>query len=212
MNRILLLAFLFYVAMTHAQVLTRYEESLIHVQNTLNTDERSAKLIMNTIDEFCSGLQANIEYVANADIPYSNKSKYINFIVDEYFESNLSRIDISSNTRNTIITRPITEYLYRLSRIKDVYGYEKVELLFETDFLGMGTFQKVDDDVYEIAVTMIQIFKAWYGDGRQYTDATRKKFRLNFYVDSENNLTKIRVNHILVAETYDLNQYNNKFK
>lgn len=190
----------------------RYHQSLLHIKNTLSVDEDYAKWMISKIDEFSVGLQSSIEYIANSNDTYSDKNQYISYTINKYFEGNLSKIEISSNTTHEVVSRTVNNYLYRLAKIKEIYGYDKVELIFRPDYLGMGTFYKVDNNTYELTITMIQVFKAWYGDDYAYTDIARKKFRLNFHVDDKNCLTNIKVNHVLVAETYNLDEYNKKYK
>jgi len=185
---------------------TRYEEIVNHVQTTVGCDADYAEWLMYKIDEFAKQLQDNISFIASANEPYEVKERIVKTVINESFESRFSYVDVSSihagvvNVSSSYVYR----YLYRLSRLKDTYNYTKVELLFNPDYLGIGKFYKTDDSTYELSVTMIQIFRAWYGENVVYSDETRKKFRLNFHVDENNRLTGIKVDRILVTETKNI--------
>lgn len=193
---------------------SKYEQSVQHIKSTLNCDIEYAEWVISTINLFAKKLQSDIEYIANSDDTYSQKVNYIPKVISNSFVNRSSKIDVSSKTRKTISTYSIQQYLYRLSKLKKIYGYSKVELLYEPDYLGMGRFYgKYKDnsgDYYELSIAMWQVFRAWFGDNRMlaYGDVTKKKFRLRFYVDSENRLKHIKVNRVFVSETIDIEKLN----
>ena len=64
---------------------------------------------------------------------------------------------------------------YRLARLNE---HTQVQLLFNSNYLGIGTFKKFGINKYELSVSMWQIFKAWVENRVAYEDFTKKKFRL----------------------------------
>lgn len=185
----------------------KYEKHIKHIMNTLNCERSYANWVISRIDNFSVKIQSNIEYIANSNDNYQTKINSIPNIISQNFVSNNSKIDVSSKNRKSLTTYTIREYLFHLAKIKKRYGYAKVELIFIPDYLGMGKFYKISDNTYELSITMWQVFKSWFRDSNiAYEDATRKKFRLIFYVNSRNELTNIKVDRVFVSETIDVNK------
>jgi hypothetical protein len=185
---------------------SKYEVSVNHIMSTLECNRSYAEWVISRINDFSMQIQSDIEYIANSNESYSKKINDIPYIISQNFVSDYSKVDVSSSHSNSIKTYNIRQYLYRLSKVKKNNGYSKVELIFVPDYLGMGKFYKTSNNTYELSITMWQIFRAWFGENHTaYEDATRKKFRLIFYVNSMNKLTNIKVDRIFVSETIHLN-------
>ncbi|MEM6684178.1 MAG: hypothetical protein AAF617_00170 [Bacteroidota bacterium] len=184
-----------------------YDKAVQHVMSTLNCKRPYAEWVMSKIDEFSNQIQSDFEYIANSNDTYSKKIAYIPAMISRNFVSASALIGVSSTSRSYISNYSINQYLYRLVKIKERYGYTKVELLFSPDYLGIGQFYKTPDNNYELSITMWQIFRSWYGDSPAYSDATRKKFRLIFYVDHKNRLKTIKVDRVFVSETVNINKF-----
>ena len=183
---------------------TDKETSVNHIVNNWGCTRDYAEWVMSKIDEFALQIQSNFEYVTNSNDSYQVKINNIPSIINRSFVSNRSKIEVSSKTRKYPTTHYINNYLYRMAKIKKIYGYARVELLFKPDYLGIGKFSKTSENSYELSLTMWQIFKSWYADDQlAYYDHTRKNFRLIFFVDKDNRLTNIKVDHVFVEQTLD---------
>lgn len=177
-------------------------KSVNHIMSKWGCKKSYAEWVMTKIDEFAVQVQSNFEYVTNSSDDYQTKIDNIPEIIDMSFVSKNSKIEVSSKHKVLPSTYKIKDYLFRMAKIKKIYGYSKVELLFKPDYLGIGKFSKTSDNSYELSLTMWQIFKSWGKDDQlAYYDQTRKNFRLIFFVDNENRLTEIKIDHVFVEET-----------
>lgn len=204
-----LIFLLFSIYLSHSFAQSKYEQAINQIRERFNCDENYAKWIVQKVDEFCTSLESDIEYVANSNDSYQSKIGYIdNTVIKNHFVNRQSQIDISSVNTQRINTTTISQYLYSLAKIKEKYGYTKVELLFDPDYLGIGTFHKVSSNCYELSVSIWQIFRAWKRENISYSDATRKKLRLLFFVDKDGYVTDIKTDRIAVAQTVPIDRYN----
>lgn len=187
---------------------TPYEKAISNIKTVLNCDRDYAEWFIYKINNYAEKVQSDIEYIANSTDEYSIKITRITPIIRKWFKNENSIVEVSSlNHPDYCDQRTIQEYLYNLAKIKQRYNYIRVQLMFVPDYLGIGRFEKrIGENCYELSLTMWQIFTGWSKDGVKYEDATRKKFRLLFYVDDKNRLVDIKAERILVAETIRKNQ------
>jgi len=184
-----------------------YKKVIEQIQYTLNCKRINAIKLFNIINIFADDIQKIISHIASSDNPKQFDQKYIKEVVQQYFESNNSIVQVSSQTRKNIATYFITDYLQHLSTIKEKYGYTKVKLTFDPEYLGMSKLEKVGTNKYELSICMWQFFSGYIDDIEIYNDATRKKFR--FFFRKINNLLTVSVDQICVAETISKDKYDN---
>lgn len=193
---------------------SKLNKAIENIQKTLGKDREYATWIIKIIDEFSTSLQVNIEDIANSQDEYYRKKERINFIIQRFFVSSSSSVEVSTlRLPSSIQSYDIYTYLNRLAKLNT--RYNRIELIFDPDYLGIGTFERGKlNGTFEISITMWQIFHGWIDGRLSYEDATRKKFRLIFYVDENNHLKPngIKVDEILVAETIDLKNYEPKIR
>jgi len=184
-----------------------YEKIIKQIQNTLNCESSTAKKIFNIINMFADDIQSIISLIASSSNSNKFNERYIKEVVQQYFESEKSIVQVSSRSRENITTYFIKEYFYHLKNLKQKYGYTKVELTFDPEYLGMSKFEKVGRNKYELSVCMWQLFSGYVDDFEIYNDATRKKFRFMFR-KIDNTLT-VSIDQICVAETISKKRYLN---
>lgn len=207
------LFFLFLLVMTiitsSLNASSSMSKSVLYLQNSFHCEYSTAKKLQHKIQCFVDGLQINISYLASSEDSYRIKRKRKNRFVDKYFESKNSTVQVSSKHRRRLREYEVSRYLDRLIRLKKIYGYTKVELIFVPEYLGIGKFHRISDHVYEVAISMKQIFMGYYGERVVYSDITRKKFRLNFHLgSSSNDEVVIKTNEIYVNETEEYDPCN----
>jgi|SaaInl8_200m_RNA_FD_contig_81_665631_length_4491_multi_4_in_0_out_0_4 hypothetical protein len=197
-------------------IATPYEDCVNRLKDRLQCTQRTAEDLFLKINYLADGIQEKLVYVASSTDSTSSKEEMIDEIIQEYFTSENSTIQVSSLRRTSIYDYTITDYtiddyLHRLANLKDELGYAKVDLMFEPSYLGIGAVEKTDDFSYEISISMWQSFVGWIEDSIGYDDATRKKFRLSFDL-KDNKISNIRIDEIAVAETIELERFKRRLK
>ena len=180
-------------------------QSIASIQESFNCPKRQAKALYVKLEQFIEGIQGEIEYCANAEETESVKQRKVSRIIDRYFESSESMVQLSSLSHEELYEYCILVYLRRLINLKKRYGYTKVKLLFKPDYLGIGKFYKISENEHELEVSMWQLFVGYFGEREAYRDLTKKKFRLSFYTHEER--VDVKINEILVAETLPVREY-----
>ena len=187
-----------------------FEGIVRHLQEQLRCDYQTAKSVVLMIDDFTQGIQGSLSAIASTEIETSKKRGMVADTINSYFEGPDSIVQVSSRNRRNIREYRILTYLTNLWLLSHNNGYAHVELLFFPDYLGFGRLEQISTSHFELSVSMWQIFKAYYGDGvLAYSDATRKKFRLNIYIYGDT--VQVKTAEILVAETIDLSSFEEKF-
>jgi len=210
---IVIVFFLFPCKYTYSEVnisynnTSEYDRVINHIQEKLSCDEKKAVRFYLFINYFAEGIQTEITYIAESAESMTIKEKKINYTISKYFESPYSNVQVSSLSRPSIFDFSIHTYLHRLARLRSRYHYTEVKIMFEPDYLGMSSVEKISENKYEISVAMWQMFKGYIGDTIVYSDATRKKFR--FLFDYSNQMPSVKISEILVAETITLDYYLN---
>lgn len=184
-----------------------FEFILNNIQNKVKCSKKAALQLFRIINFFAEGIQTEISYIASSKDDMFIKEEKINFVIGRYFENKYSNVQVSSHNKKYVGNYPIHTYLHRIARLNR-YKYTKVELLFKPDYLGIGSFEKINDTKYELSISMWQIFQGWIGDNLRYSDATKKKFRLNFNIVGKK--VTVAINEILVSETLNLDYFKNK--
>ena len=188
-----------------------YNAIINHIKSRIGCSYENAETILHVINFFSESIQAEFTDLASSSDPISEKESRIKYVIAKYFESANSMVQVSSITKKKrgikyIFSYPIRTYLYRLAQLNK-YKYTRVELLYEPDYLGIGTFEKLGDNRYELSVSMWQLFRAWIDETLVYEDATRKKFRLCFILDEDTNTAIVSISEILVSETVDIKKF-----
>ena len=185
----------------------KFERIIYQIQSSLNCKRENAIKVFNIINIFSDRVQKIISEIASSDSSRQFNEEYINKVVQQYFESENSIVQVSSRSRNSLSTYYIKEYLYHLTRLKTKYGYTKVELTFDPEYLGLSKLEKVGTNKYELSVCMWQLFSGFIDDDEIFSDATRKKFRFMFR--KINNTLTVSIDQICVAETISKEKYYN---
>lgn len=158
----------------------------------------TAGQVINAIIEFMHDLQNRITYIASSDVELESKKVAARNAVEECFVSGQSEVQIASATTGRVRTRPVEQYFFELSRLRERYGYTKVELYFLSDYLGVGRVHPLGGRQYELSISSDQIFIAYKNERRAYFDKTTKQFRVRFTLTNDE--VHVTVNEILVTE------------
>lgn len=174
---------------------------LADIASTTHTDQETAVQVINAIVAFMHDLQSRFSYIASSTDAVTTKDNVARNTIQSCFVSDRSEIQVGSAYTRRIRTQPVNVYLYRLGRLRQLYGYTDVELYFRPKYLGIGRVYAIDGrpGTYEVSVSVVQIFKAWKYEQPVYTDATTKKFRVRFELTSDDIL--VTVDEVLVTET-----------
>ena len=175
-----------------------------HIQSSVGCSRNSAESIFLLINYFAEGIQESFVYLATSKDELSVKNEKVKYTINKYFESRYSLVQVGVRNYSSIFEFAVHTYLRNLCR-KNRYKYTKVELEFNPDYLGIGSFEKTGENTYELSISMWMIFRGIIGDEVKYEDATRKKFRLNFFIQGDK--VQLTINEIIVAEIIDLNYY-----
>jgi len=173
-----------------------------HVRYQMRCGREQALDLIYRITMFTEAIQTEIEYLASSNDNLDIKNQKVNYVINRFFESRSSIVQVSSKYSSKLTNWAVDTYLRRIAKMNR-YKYTKVELEFDQSYLGYGAIEKINSHNYEVSVSMWQIFKAYYGDNIAYQDATRKKFRLNINTIND----EIRINQVAVAETVDLERF-----
>jgi len=181
-----------------------YEIMLQQIQNALDCSRDSSVSIFNIVNVFADNIKEVISSIASSNSKVRVDSNYINRIVNKYFASDQSIVQVS-NLKKPLKFYFIKNYLHHLNNLKKTYGYTKVILTFDPDYLAMSKIEKIGPNRYELSVTMVQFFSGFRDNILLYSDTTRKKFRFIFNVS--NNSLRVAIDEISVSETIPMKKY-----
>jgi len=187
---------------------TEYEQIIDSISENIRADRATAEAILNIINHVAEGIQAEFTYLASSDDDLKIKQGRFKSIIERYFESEKSLIQVTDIKRKPIHDYEVGLYLYHLATLRS--KYTKVELLFNPDYLGIGTFSKAEENSYEFSVSMWEIFRAWIGNELANSQAAKKRFRLKLEFLSNGKL-QVQISDILIAETISYEKYKSRF-
>jgi len=187
-----------------------YEQIIDNIQKSFSSDRETAEAVLSIINYFAEGIQTEFSYLASSKDDINLKEIRIKKTIQKYFESESSLVQDSNVNRKPIDDYEVKAYLYRLATLIH-YKYTKVELLFDPDYLSIGTFLQTGPNSYELSLSMWQIFRAWKGYELVDSDATKRKFRLGLTLLDDGTI-RIKIIEILVSETISLDAYSKRFE
>jgi len=141
------------------------------------SDEKAERFIyevQNTVFE----LQKHLTNIASHETSKDEKRKLIATTIGEFFINGFDSSVQTATIENPRVKSFMAKtYLDRLSKLSDYY--DTVEVLFDKDYLSMGSIEEFRDDnkkiAYNFEVKMWQMFKGCNREGTScYTDYTQK--------------------------------------
>jgi hypothetical protein len=173
------------------------------VASTAQISLDDAARITNAIIAFMQDLEWRIGYIASSTDSPAQKDRMAQETIVKCFVSEESEVQVVNVRTKAIATYKVRFYLFRLARLRKIYGYTDVQLYFRPNYLGFGRVRKIADSTsrYEVSVSAEQIFIAKREDIVAYRDITKKKFRVRF--TSASGGTRIKVDEILVGENFE---------
>ena len=183
------------------------EDSIRKIQEALGYDREEAKNLLGYITKILDEVQNVIRDVSSNEISIQKKEELSRYIIKKHFiDSDDAGVQVISNVSKRIEEYRVPDYFkhisdYSASRFK----YNKVIILFNRDYLKLGTVYNLGNNNYEFSISSCQWFRAFDDTIVVYEDFTMKHFIFLLYPVETTEGTKlaVKLRYIAVAHLLD---------
>ena len=154
-------------------------------------------------------LEDDINDIASSDLSASRRASIAKNTIDDFFESSRATVQVSNINEETLIELTVKEYFDRLS--SHAKRYDKVYISFESgqSFDDIRRISSTND--YEALWSVWQVFQGERDGMVIYSDATRKKFRLQVS-KLRGGKWDLKIKEISVIDTVTIKEYLASYK
>ena len=131
-----------------------YCDKIDELASRFDVDRDSAEQIVTGIFSVARGIQSGISQVADSHIAESEKigdGNIIEKLLEEYFESDSSKIYVSSLNRNDSVSFSARDYLRRLATLSKTHNYSEIKIYYD-DKIRLTEMSSDNDRVYTTSV------------------------------------------------------------
>ena len=194
-----------------------FDATVKNVMHKTGWNHSEAVRLIAEIDARIQNVGDLLSDIASAGNNEQQKKRLANELIDEYFESEWSTVQVSNKFKNVPRSYTVRRYLDRLSELASK-RYSKVILEFDKEYLSMGHFVKIHNtkynQEYQVNISVWQVFRGYKKvhekEIEDYSDATKKTFRFRLYEKQDR--WHLRIHSVVVSNTIPFENYEGKGK
>lgn len=177
------------------------ENIIRSIQRNTGLDREKSMRLFADVNLFSESITTDISGFLLHEGNRDSKGKKIDKIIENYFVSESSTVQVSKHDSQYIKSYKARTYLNRILDLKNTYS--RVQLIFVPNHFDFSRVETLRNGKYEMSVSVLQLFRGFLENKIVYSDVTRKKFRISI-VQKNSNKFEIKASEISVSETWKM--------